>query len=144
MVWADFPMSHAYSHQTFTDALICIPCVFVAQLGWRSVIVVAGGSARARVSARRRASGSRYRPAIRRTRSAASAAGIPAVVTNNELTQDPRTTGTAWSPRGTRTWPPDHRDAELGVRMRAQAGPTAGIQVGVAAGHQQAQPAQIV
>jgi hypothetical protein len=39
---------------------------------------------------------------------------------------------------------PDHRDAERGVRMRAQAGPAAGVQVGVAVDHQQAQPARIV
>jgi hypothetical protein len=38
---------------------------------------------------------------------------------------------------------PDHRDAELGVRLRAQAGPAAGVQIGVAVDHQQAQPAQI-
>ena len=38
---------------------------------------------------------------------------------------------------------PDHRDAELGVRMRAQAGPAAGVQIGVAIDDQQAQPAQI-
>jgi hypothetical protein len=37
---------------------------------------------------------------------------------------------------------PDHRDAELGVRMRAQAGPAAGVQIGVAVDHQQAQPAR--
>jgi hypothetical protein len=49
---------------------------------------------------------------------------------------------------GRRTEPglghPDHRDAELGVRTRAQAGPAAGVQVGVAIDHQQAQPAQIL
>jgi hypothetical protein len=39
---------------------------------------------------------------------------------------------------------PDHRDAELGVRVRAQAGPAAGVQVGVAVDNQQAQTAQIV
>jgi hypothetical protein len=39
---------------------------------------------------------------------------------------------------------PDHRDAELGVCMRAQAGPAAGVQIGVAIDDQQAQPAQIV
>ena len=33
---------------------------------------------------------------MRRTRSAASAAGIPAAVTNNGRTEDPRTTGRAW------------------------------------------------
>jgi hypothetical protein len=55
-----------------------------------------GGPVRARVSARRRASGSRYRPAMSRTRSAASVAGIPAAVTNSGRAEDPRTTGTAW------------------------------------------------
>jgi hypothetical protein len=39
---------------------------------------------------------------------------------------------------------PAHRDAGLGVRMRTRAGSAARVQVGVAAGHQQAQPAQIV
>jgi hypothetical protein len=39
---------------------------------------------------------------------------------------------------------PDHRDAERGVRVRAQAGPAAGIKVGVAIDDQQAQPAQAV
>jgi hypothetical protein len=48
------------------------------------------------VSARRRASGSRQRPAMRRTRSAASALGIPAAVTYNGRTEDLGTTGTAW------------------------------------------------
>ena len=38
---------------------------------------------------------------------------------------------------------PDHREAELGVRMRTQAGQAAGVQIGVAIDHQQAQPAQI-
>ena len=60
-----------------------VPRVCVDQSGWRSVMVAAGGPVRARVSARRSASGSRYRPAMRRTRSAASAAGIPAAVTNS-------------------------------------------------------------
>lgn len=39
---------------------------------------------------------------------------------------------------------PDHRDAERGVRVRAQAGTAAGIQVGAAIDDQQAQPAQTV
>jgi hypothetical protein len=103
-----------------------------------------GGSARARVSARRSASGSRYRPVMRRTRSAASAAGILAAVTNNGRTKDPRVTGTAWvAVRKPGLGDPDHRDAELGLRIRAQAGPAAGVQIGVAIDDQQAQPAQI-
>jgi len=48
------------------------------------------------VSGRRSASGGRYRPARCQTRSAASAAGIPAAVTNNGPTEDPRRTGTGW------------------------------------------------
>jgi hypothetical protein len=56
-------------------------------------MVAAGGSARARLSARRSASGSRHRPVMRPTRLAASAAGIPAAVTNNGRTEDPRLTG---------------------------------------------------
>ena len=55
-----------------------------------------GGPVRARVSARRRASGSRCGPAMSRTRSAASVMGIPAAVTNSGRAEDPRTTGTAW------------------------------------------------
>ena len=37
----------------------------------------------------------------------------------------------------------DHRDAELGVHVRAEAGPAAGVQVGVAVDYQQAEPAQL-
>jgi hypothetical protein len=59
-------------------------------------MVTIGEPARARVSARRSASGSRYRPTMRRTRSAASALGIPDAVTNSGRAEDPRTTGTAW------------------------------------------------
>src|ERR1700749_3684782 len=67
------------------------------QLGWWSVLVAAGRPARARVSARRNASGRRYRPGMRRTRPAASARGIPAAVTNRGRAEDPRRTGTAWT-----------------------------------------------
>ena len=81
---------------------------------------------------------------MRRARSAASAPGIPAAVTNNGRTEDPRRTGTAWVGAEPGLGHPDHRDAELGVRPRAQAVPTARVQVGVAAGHQQAQLAEIV
>jgi hypothetical protein len=38
----------------------------------------------------------------------------------------------------------DHRDAELSVRMRAQARPAAGVEVSVAIDHQEAQSAQTV
>ena len=85
--------------------------LLTGQPGWRPVVVAAGGPVRARVSARRSASGSRYR------------------------------VGSGAEPG---LGHPDHRDAELGVRMRAQAGPAAGVQVGVAVDHQQVQPAQIV
>ncbi len=66
-----------------TSAHGCVPRVCVGQSGCRSVMVAAGGPGRARVSVRRSASGSRYRPAMRRTRSAASAAGIPAEASAN-------------------------------------------------------------
>ena len=107
-------------------------------------MLIAGGPARARASARRRASGSRLRPAMRRTRSAASALGIPAAVTNNGRTEDPRTTGTAW----------------VAVRNLDLATPITGmpnsacachpgrvgrrVQIGIAIDHQQAQTAQAV
>ena len=68
----------------------------MGQPGWRLVIVAAGWPARARVPARRSASGSRYRPGMCWTSSAASAAGIPAAVTNSGRAEDPRGTGTAW------------------------------------------------
>ena len=48
--------------------------------------MAAGGSACVRVPARRSASGGRYRPVMCQTGSAASAAGIPAAVTNNGRT----------------------------------------------------------
>ena len=38
----------------------------------------------------------------------------------------------------------DHRDAELSVRVSAQAGPAAGVKVGVAVDYQEAQPVQTV
>ena len=71
-----------------------------------------------------------------RTRSAASPRGIPAAVTNNGRAEVPRRTGTAWvggAERG--LGHADHRDAELGVRVRTQAGPAAGVKVGVTVGH---------
>jgi hypothetical protein len=84
------------------------------QLGWRAVMA-AGGSARARVPARRSASSGRYRPAMCHTRSAEYAAGIPAAVTDNGRTEDPRTTGTAWWLYGTGLGHAGHQDAGLGV-----------------------------
>ena len=110
-----------------------VPGACVDQSGWRSVVVVAGGPVGATVLARRSASGGRYRPAMRRTRSAESAAGIPAAVTNGGRSEHPRTTGTAWvavrnrdlaTPvTGCRTW---RAHAHAG-----RAGP-AWVQVGVA------------
>jgi hypothetical protein len=58
--------------------------------------MAAGGSACARVPARRSASGGRYRPPVCHIRSAASGAGLPAAVTNKGRTGDPRTAGTGW------------------------------------------------
>jgi hypothetical protein len=70
---------------------------------------------------------------------------MPTAVMSSGRRGDPRTTGTAW---GSRAEPglghPDHRDAGLGVRVRIQAGPAAGVQVGVPICHQRAQPAQIL
>ena len=91
---------------------------------------------------RRRASGSRYRPALRRTRSGARAAGIPAAVTNSGRAEDPCRTGTAWVAVRNRTWP--SRSPRCRTR-RAGARPGRGcpaVQAG-AAGHQQARPAQL-
>jgi hypothetical protein len=82
---------------------------------------------------------------MRRTRSAASALGIA-----DRRDEQGAYRGSAHDRHrvGSRAEPglghPDHRDAELGVRMCAQAGPAAGIQIGVAMGHQQAQPARIL
>jgi hypothetical protein len=64
-------------------------------------------------------------------------------VTNNGLAEVPRSTGTAW----VAVWKavfghPDHRDTELSVRVRTQAGPATGVKVGVTVDHQQAQLAQ--
>jgi len=97
------------------------------QSGWRAVMA-AGGSVGARVSARRDASGGRCRPAMCQTRSAASAAGIPAAVTSNGRAGDPRTTGTAWGA----VWNRDlaragHRDAGLGVWLGLLARALTGI-----------------
>jgi hypothetical protein len=108
-------------------------------------MLTAGGHVRARVSARRGASGSRYRPAIRRTRSAASAAGIPAAVTNSGRPEDPRTTGTAWvAVRSRDSATPITAMPNSACALRAQAGPAARVQVGVAIDHQQARPTQIL
>jgi hypothetical protein len=89
-------------------------------------------------------SGSRYRPAMSRTRSAASAAGHSGRGDEQRAcrgsVQDRHGAGRG-AERG--FGHPDHRDAELGVRACAQAGPAAGVQVGVVVGHQQAQPVQI-
>jgi hypothetical protein len=82
---------------------------------------------------------------MRRTRSAASAAGIPAAVTDSGRTEEPRRTGVAWVAVQNRDLAnPDHRDAGLCVCMRAQAGPAGVVRIGIAIGHQQAQLAQAV
>jgi len=82
---------------------------------------------------------------MRRTRSAAPPAGIPAAVTNSGRTEDPRRTGTAWvAVRNLDLATPITGRPKLGVRTRTQAGPAAGVQIGVAIDHQQAQPAQIL
>ena len=74
------PESSVLSESMFISGRVrfCrVPRFCVGQPGWGPATVVAGRAARARVSARRSASGSRYRPAMRRTRSAASGAGSP-------------------------------------------------------------------
>ncbi len=94
------------------NALSCrISRVCAGQSAGRSVMVAAGGPARARASARRSASGSRYRPAMRRTRSAAPALGIPDGVTNSGRADDPRRTGTVGRGAEPGSGHPDHRDA---------------------------------
>ena len=81
---------------------------------------------------------------MRRTRSAASAVGIPAAVTNRGRAEDPRRTGTAWV--AVRNW--DLATPMTGMPNSACAcaprPPAGGVQVGVAVDHQQAQPAQVV
>jgi hypothetical protein len=68
-------------------------------------VMAAGGSACARVPARRSASGGRYRSAMCQARSAGSAAGVPAAVTNYGPTGiRARPARRGW-PYGTGTWP---------------------------------------
>ena len=103
-----------------------------------------GGSARARVSARCRASGSRYRPVMRRTKVRGVGGGHPG-------RGDEQRPGRGSALDGHRvdsgavpgSGHADHRDAELGARMRAQAGPAVRVKIGVAVDDQQAQPAQV-
>jgi hypothetical protein len=96
--WAEQKISAGTAALLLASVPVCMP----RSAHVRMSVGLAGGHGgcgrpvRARVSARRSASGSRYRPAMRRTRSAASAAGIPAAVTNSGRPEDPRTTGTAW------------------------------------------------
>jgi len=81
---------------------------------------------------------------MRRTRSTASPVGIPAAVTNNGpgSAPGPHRVGSRAEPG--LSHPRITGDAGHGVRMRTQAGPAAGIQIGVATGGQQAQPAHPV
>ena len=76
---------------------------------------------------------------MRRTGSAPSARDIPAAVMNSGRAEDPRMTGTAWvAVRNLGLGQADHRDAELGVRVRARAGSATRVQIGVAVDHEQA------
>ena len=107
--WLPSPLSAVYS---CTGALgpavrICrISRVCEGQLGWRLVMAAAGGPVRARAQARRRASGSGYRPAMRQTRSAASAAGIPGCGDEQRAGRgSAQDRHGAWR-CGTGTWPP--------------------------------------
>jgi hypothetical protein len=70
--------------------------------------------------------------------------GVPGIASWNGRSEYPRKTRTAWDAvRSLVLATPITADAGLGVRLRAQAGPAAGVQIGVAADHQLAQPAQI-
>ena len=95
-----------------------IPRVCLVSRCWRAAMA-AGGSAWARVSARRSASRSRYRPAMCQTRSAGSAAGIRR---RWRATGVPRIRARpalrGW-PCGTGTWP----RRSPGCRTRRLAGP---------------------
>jgi len=90
----------------------------------RSVGLVIGHGcrrpARARVSARRSASGSRYRRAMCRTQVRRVGCGHPGRGDDRHRVDRRAEPGLGY---------PDYRDAGLGVRMRAQAGPTAGVPV---------------
>jgi len=58
---------------------------------------------------------------------------------NSGRAEDPRMTGTAWvAVRNLGLGHADHRDAELGVRVRARAGSATQVQIGVAVDHEQA------
>jgi hypothetical protein len=107
-------------------------------------MVVAVGLVRARVSARRSASGSRYRSAMRRTRSAASVLGIPTTVTNSGRAEEPRTTGTAWvAVQNLDLATPITGMPSSACACVPRPGQAARVQIGVAADHQQAEPAQV-
>ena len=81
---------------------------------------------------------------MRRTRSAASALGIPAAVTNSGRTEDPYATGTAWVAVRNRDLATPITGMPNSACACAQAGSAGRVQVGVAVDHQQAQPAQAV
>ena len=71
--------------------------------------------------------------------------GTPVAVTNNGRVEDPRTTGTAWAAvRNRDLATPITGMPNSGMRVRTQARPAAGVQVGVTIDHQQAQPAHTV
>ena len=94
-----------------------VPRVRVGQSRWRPVMMAAGEPAPREGIGAAQCVGHPVLAAMRRTRSAASGAGIPAAVTNSERPEDPPPTGHRV---GSRAEPglghPDHPDAELGVR----------------------------
>ena len=75
---------------------------------------------------------------MRRTRSAASARGIPAAVTYSGRPEDPRTTGTAWVAVRNLDLATPITGMPNSACAYAHAGPAAGVQIGVAVNHQQA------
>ena len=82
---------------------------------------------------------------MRRARSAASGVGIPAAVTNSGRSEDPRRTGTAWvAVRNLNLATPITGMPNPAWARAPRPGQAAGVQIGVAIDHQQAQPAQIL
>jgi hypothetical protein len=120
--------------------------MYVGQSGRRSVMLSAGGPARARVQARRGAVHGQPAPTghvLDQLRGVDC--GHPGCTeeqrTGRGSVQDRHHVGGCTQPG---LGDPDHWNAEIGVRMRTRAGPTTGAQVSVAVDHQQAQPGQTV
>jgi hypothetical protein len=89
------------------------------------------------------ASGSRYRPDMCWTSSAASTAGIPAAVTNSGRAEDRAGPAPRGLRYGTGTWPPRSPGCRT-RRAQVRPGRAGRVQVGVPVDDRQAQPAQVV